>query len=95
MVLPNSYSLVTYLQDLDVCDASFMAENSRHSLKVHTQSCEHQRGERLIVSAADTKIRIVHNIFNIVINTTEEICHIIYLLESLCFVYLAYLPLTL
>lgn len=87
MVLPNRYSLITYLQDLDVCDASFMAENSCYSLKAHTQSCEHQREERLIVPAAGTKIRIVHKIFNIVINTTEEVCHIIYLLESLFFVY--------
>lgn len=87
MVLPNRYSLITYLQDLDVCDASFMAENSCYSLKAHTQSCEHQREERLIVPAAGTKLRIVHKIFNIVINTTEEVCHIIYLLESLFFVY--------
>ena len=90
MVLPNSYSLITYLQDLDVCDASFMAENSCHSLKAHTQSCEHQREEKLIVPAADTKIRIVHKIFNIVINTSEEVCHIIYLEERFFFVYLAF-----
>lgn len=56
---------MTYLQSFNVCDASFIAEDSRYSLKVHTHSCKYQGEESIYCTAqGNVFINTLHNVLS-------------------------------